>query len=173
MGALFAMNFNLTLALCVIFIGCTEAYNCTNGLRANMKLYQCNACKGLTPGSSVETRTEKSQLTALLLQIFLGGFGAGFFYYGLTGLGAGIISLCLVACCCGIAVQAAAGGSGGGRGGGSSTKLEDDIENSDEFGTRLTPSNPPARALAVALAVALAWAGMAAAQLRHPALFFC
>merc|ERR1711939_902876 len=119
------MNLKLTIALCVVFLGVTQAYNCTYGLVAGKEAYECNACKGPTAAiPTVETREEKSQLVALLLQIFLGNLGVGPFYYGDAGLGAGLLCLflgpCLIACCAQIflGVKLGAGGGDGGEGGG-------------------------------------------------------
>merc|ERR1712072_668930 len=125
------MNLKLTIALCVVFLGVTQAYNCTYGLVAGKELYECNACKGPSLAiPTVETREEKSQLVALLLQIFLGGFAVGPFYYGLMGLGAGLICLSIVPCCFLCCAQVVLGVNA--RGAGST-----DVVQEDEVGTTL------------------------------------
>lgn len=42
--------------------------------------------------------SDKSKMTAGLLQIFLGGFGVGRFYLGYTGLGIAQVAVCIVTC---------------------------------------------------------------------------
>jgi len=105
----------------------------------NKKDFECNTC------NTDETREQKSAVVALLLQLFLGQFAAGIFYYGDVGLGVGLIFLgfapCI--CCCCLCMVTAVGSAGGNamRGGGGAVEapeLEDDELAAPEVGTSLT-----------------------------------
>jgi len=72
------------------------------------------------PSECNEWRDQKSALTAFLLQLFLGNWAAGYWYYGYYGLGAGLISMflgpCVLMCCffcCGVGAAASVGFAGG------------------------------------------------------------
>jgi len=95
-------------------------YLCTganeNSLAAASKLvveepgiedWECSVCSGV---GNLDSRREKKAITALLLQLFLGHFGAGALYYERMDLGAGLLVLGLVPClllCCVCCVTAA------------------------------------------------------------------
>merc|ERR1712167_282032 len=61
--------------------------------------WECLQNTGVLTCAKYEWRTDKSAITALLLQIFLGNWGAGDLDYGQIGLGVGLLCLQLAPCC--------------------------------------------------------------------------
>jgi len=113
--------------------------------QSNQKEYVC--INGINGCTAAEWRDEKSAMTALLLAIFLGGTGASYFYYGYTGLGAGLlcmqlapcICICVAMCCLGAALGAGGGAAssaaGAASGSGNGAEVDMDSSSASESGT--------------------------------------
>eukprot|EP01084_Bolivina_argentea_P053476 98185_1 len=89
-------------------INCTNSYVAcnTHGICvSNHPEVGCQCDYGYTTFNSQDSTMcnykQKSQLTAFLLSVFLGGVGAGRFYVGDIGSGVVLLSLIIVGCCYG------------------------------------------------------------------------
>jgi len=83
---------------------CTPWDTCNDHGRCSInpaKLGECVCDNGYTTQDSNSQcgYKQKPQVGAFLLELFLGGFGAGYFYVGLIGLGVGQLILTVVGTC--------------------------------------------------------------------------